>query len=126
MLTYPTKIALEVLYGVSCGITPPHADQYELEPNDLSELLNKLQKAGLIKLKVGYESEPDDLLAYELTRSAFEISLLDVLEAIGEHLDLNQPTQEGMYLRMGRAANKLGIINQIARTYLSEIKLVDF
>ena len=54
-----------------------------------------------------------------------EISLLDILEATGEHLNCNRPITEQFYAQYGRAAQKLGIINQIARIYLREITLTD-
>lgn len=54
-----------------------------------------------------------------------EISLLDILEATGEHLNCNSPITERFYAQYGRAAQKLGIVNQITRIYLKEITLTD-
>ena len=53
------------------------------------------------------------------------ISLLDILEATGEHLNCNHPATEDFYLRYGNTAKKLGVVNHMTRLYLEEIKLND-
>lgn len=68
---------------------------------------------------------PLETQSYIPARKAVEISLLDILEATGEHLNCNRPITEQFYAQYGRAAQKLGIINQIARIYLKEITLTD-
>lgn len=71
------------------------------------------------------DSSCKELSCYELTRPSYKISLLNILEAIGEHLNCNHPTYEEMYMHCRNAANKLGIINHMTRLYLSEIPLTD-
>ena len=86
-------------------------------------LLPQLTNAGLIILKDA--ENPLETQSYIPARNAVEISLLDILEATGEHLNCNRPITEQFYVQYGRAAQKLGIINQIARIYLKEITLTD-
>ncbi|MCE8549535.1 hypothetical protein J8K77_08345 [Bacteroides fragilis] len=71
------------------------------------------------------DSSCQELSCYELTRPSYKISLLNILEATGEHLNCNHPTYEEMYMHCRNAANKLGIINHMTRLYLSEIPLTD-
>lgn len=71
------------------------------------------------------DSSCQELSRYELTRPSYKISLLNILEATGEHLNCNHPTYEEMYMHCRNAANKLGIINHMTRLYLSEIPLTD-
>ena len=125
MLTPATQTALAVLNDISTGTISTCSPCYDLFPTTVGELLLKLEAGGLIQLKEGKDHNSLSPLSYRLTRPALEISLLDVLEATGEHLNCNHPTSEKIYLRHGRAAHKLGIINQITRSYLEEIKLVD-
>ncbi|WP_240058946.1 hypothetical protein [Bacteroides stercoris] len=86
-------------------------------------LLPQLTNAGLIILKDA--ENPLETQSYIPARKAVEISLLDILEATGEYLNCNRPITEQFYVQYGRAAQKLGIINQIARIYLKEITLTD-
>ena len=86
-------------------------------------LLTQLTNAGLIILKE--KEHPQEIQSYIPAKKAMEISLMDILEATGEHLNCNRPITEQFYAQYGRAAQKLGIINQIARIYLKEITLTD-
>lgn len=91
---------------------------------DEKELLfDKLCSAGLLAL-VNAE-RPAETTSYKLIREPKDISLLDILEATGEHLNCNCPTTEALYMRYGKAAPKLGIVNHMTRVYLQEIKLYD-
>ena len=65
------------------------------------------------------------IYARDYGKRAMEISLLDILEATGGHLNCNSPITERFYAQYGRAAQKLGIVNQITRIYLKEITLTD-
>lgn len=123
MLTPLTQTALAVLNDIAYGDSFLHASVYAPCACNLSALLCQLQSAGLIRLLA--HKEPGCIASYELTRAAIDISLLDVLEATDEHLNCNHETREEMYAHYGYAARKLGIVNQITRTYLSEIKLTE-
>ena len=94
-----------------------------LTEKEKQALLLQLSIAKFILLKD--TENPLEIQSYIPARKAVEISLLDILEATGEHLNCNRPITEQFYAQYGRAAQKLGIINQIARIYLKEITLTD-
>ena len=123
MLTQLTQTAIAVLYDIYAGGIPYRTAQLTIAPQDLIDILTKFERAGLIHRKgvplCGL------LSSYELTRDYKDISLLNILEALDEHLNCNQPTKEKMYLQYRAAAHRLGVINQMTRLYLSEIKLID-
>jgi len=58
------------------------ADQYELPAPFMEKILHELRKAGLVRSKQGCAG------GYYLARSAESVSVRDVLEALGESLDL--------------------------------------
>lgn len=124
MLTPLTQTAIALLGDISCG-SSNRLETCMCSPENLYLLLCKLVSGGLIRLK-----SPDSVSgvpsSYQLCRPYAAISLLDVLEATGEHLNCNQPTKEELYTRFRGAANRLGVINQMTRIYLSEIKMTDF
>ena len=123
MLTPLTQTAIALLYDISNGGFPCRLEQYTSYLPSVPELLSKLESGGLVYCKEGC---PQGILAsYQLKRPSYHISLLDILEATGEHLNCNHPTNEEMYHQFRRAANKLGIINHMTRLYLSNISLTD-
>ena len=123
MLTQLTQTAIAVLYDIYAGGKPYRTAQLAIAPLELIDLLTKLESGGLIRRK---ELTASVLLSsYELTCPYIDISLLDILEALGEHLNCNSPTKENMYHQYRVAAHRLGVINQMTRIYLSEIKLID-
>lgn len=124
MITPTTQAAIAVLSDIYCG----NADHFRSKKLDLSEkvlcvLLHKLSAKGLIHLII--ETHPELLTSYEPTKAPNDLSLLDILEATGEHLNCNYPTSEEFYMRYGKAAHKLGVVNHMTRLYLEEIKLFD-
>lgn len=123
MLTPFTQTALAVLNDIACGEISTRSTQYALFPHALSELLVKLESYGIIQLIPGQPR--NEVLSYKLCHKPQQITLLDILQAIGEHLNCNQETCEEMYLHYGVAARKLGVVNRITRQYLEEIKLTD-
>lgn len=125
MLTSLTQTAIAILGDIADGGTANRVGSHALSPSSLSSLLSKLEYGKLIRLK-SPACDAGSLSSYELARAYAGISLLDVLEATGEHLNCNQPTKEELYLRFRGAANRLGVINQMTRIYLSEIKMTDF
>lgn len=123
MLTPLTQTAIALLYDISNGGVPCRLQESSSHHQELPALFFKLERSGLIYLKEG--CSPGLMDSYRLSRPGYEISLLDILESIGEHLNCNYPTREEMYSCYRRAANKLGVINHITRIYLSDIRLVD-
>lgn len=119
MLSLLTHTAIAVLGDISLSRIPLYRPQGDLSLDQFGTLLNQLCTAQLIR-RAAAES------GYELTRLAGEITLLDILCATNQHLNCNHETHEDMYLRYRLVANRLGVINSVTRTYLSEIKLTDF
>lgn len=123
MLTLLTQTALAVLSDISCGIISARTKQYALYPHALLDVLVKLEAHNLIRLLP--ERSRDSILSYQLARPVYSITLLNVLEAMGENLNCNHELYEDFYDHYGTAARKLGVLNHVTRAYLSEIKLAD-
>lgn len=123
MLSSLTETAIALLYDISNGGIPCYLLDFADYNQTLPTLLHKLHESGLIRLKEG--STQGLISSYSLSRPSYKITLLDILEALDEHLDCNHPAYEEMYHRYRRAANKLGIINHMTRIYLSDIRLTD-
>ena len=123
MLTPLTQTAISILHDIEHGVIVGNTPQYVFFQNTVSELLLKLEAGGLIRCKD--TEHPAEPASYELNCPYYEISLLQLLEALGEHLNCNHPTQESMYQHYRAGALRLGVINHMTRLYLSEIKLID-
>lgn len=123
MITSFTQSAIAVLNDIYSGNSNCRSKELGISERVLCTLLNKLSAKGLIRLTD--REHPNLLASYEATKHPREVSLLDILEAIGEHLNCNHPTTEEFYMRYGKAAQKLGVVNQMTRIYLEEIKLFD-
>ena len=119
MLTLRTKLALAVLhdiqykdYQLSTSLNP--------SPSEVTYLLQKLSK----------ENRPDNqsdsrLESYRLACAYHQINLLSILEALGEGVYFNRPSDEKFYSCYGTTARKLGIVNQMTRLYLMEISIAE-
>lgn len=123
MITPRTQIAIAILNDIYTGECTIRTDEYIFSEEEKYVLLSKLTVAGLIRL--AERENPQNIQSYKPVKKTAEVSLLDILEATGEHLNCNHSTTEQFYTRYGKAALKLGIVNQITRTYLKEIKLFD-
>lgn len=123
MLTHLTRIAIAILNDIYLDGGEQNIEYYDASAKDITELLRKLEAAGLIML--ADKKYPERLSSYKPTHSLSDISLLDILEATGEHLNCNCPTSEELYSHYRNASHKLGIVNQLTRLYLQEIKLYD-
>ncbi len=123
MITPRTQTAIAVLKCIYARDYGTCIKPCTLTEKEKQALLLQLSIAKFILLKD--TENPLEIQSYIPARKAVEISLLDILEATGEHLNCNRPITEQFYVQYGRAAQKLGIINQIARIYLREITLTD-
>lgn len=123
MLTPLTQTAISLLQDITHGGMTDNLPHYALFMNTVSELLRKLEVGGIIRCVDS--QKPDCLSSYELTRPSHQITLMELLEVIGEHLNCNHPTNEMLYQRYRGAAAKLGVVNHMTRVYLSEINLND-
>ena len=117
MLTQQTQKAIAILHDIA-GHQALAVEKEHITPDELAVMLARLERHKIVSRIPG---APVD----ELCRPLKDISLLDVLEATGEHLNCNHPTTEVFYSRYGRVASKLGVVNHMTRLYLSEIKLID-
>jgi DNA-binding IscR family transcriptional regulator len=122
MITPTTQAAIAVLNDIYMGESY-RTDEMKIPEETRKKLLDRLSAAGLIKLEA--DKDPQQLTSYRLTKRSPQISLLNILEATGEHLNCNHPTPELFNLRYGRAAQTLGGVNHMTRLYLEEIKLCD-
>ena len=124
MITPKTQAAITMLYSIYMSKGSDTSGSVRtLSPQVVHELLDRLRTAGLIALKK--EETPEEITSYVPTREMGDVSLLDILEATGEHLNCNHPTSEEFYARYGKAAHKLGVVNHMTRLYLKDIKLFD-
>ena len=85
MITPMTQAAIAVLNDIYAGGDIIRADACQLTEQDMDILLSKLLSAGLIKLSDKGDSR--DIQVYSPARDSSDVSLLDILEATGEHLD---------------------------------------
>ena len=124
MLTPVTQIAIALISDIASGFAYNRLPKDSVPLKELSQLLSGLESHGLICLKSANEI-PGIPSSYNLAKPYNKVSLLDILEATGEHLNCNHPTTEEFYMRYANAAKKLGVINHMTRLYLDEIKLND-
>lgn len=121
MISVLTEIAIDYLASISfkqeCDLL------HTLTSVQLQDMLSRLEKGGLIRLCPG--AEPGEPCSYELAADPFQVSLLDILTCLDEHLNCNHVASEHMYMRFGDTARKLGVLNAVMRTSLSNIKLTN-
>ncbi|MCD8183317.1 MAG: hypothetical protein LUE99_09755 [Bacteroides sp.] len=98
-------------------------ENYATTDEEIAKLCHLFECKGLVTRLL--DRADGVLSSYRLSRSICSISLLDVLEATGEHLNCNRPTSEEFYMHNGLMARKLGVVNHMTRLYLEEIKLTE-
>lgn len=123
MLSIRTQTAIAVLHDIALGSDLQSAN-YLLSEREWKELFDKLDQSLLICLLPDKES--GKLPSYALRRPLPEVSLLDALQALNEPIRCNMPTPEEFYIQHGQIANKIGIFNEVARTFLADIKIADW
>lgn len=122
MLTQATLTSIALLREIAVN-RDGHFEDTPFEGHESAELMNKLVAGGLIRPLPGRDC--NSIHSYELIRPLHNISLLNLLEATGEHLNCNHPTREEFYIRFGKAAQRLGIVNHMTRLYLNDISLIE-
>lgn len=123
MLSIRTQTAIAVLHDIALGNDLQSANFLHSE-EEWKELFDKLEQGQLIRLLPDRES--GRLSSYALRRPLPEVSLLDVLQALNEPIRCNMPTPEEFYIQHSQIANKVGIFNEVARTFLADIKIADW
>lgn len=123
MLSIRTQTAIAVLHDIASGNDLQSAN-FLFSEGEWKELFDKLERGRLIHLLP--DREPGKLSSYALWRPLPEISLLDVLQALNEPIRCNMPTPEEFYMNHSQIANKVGVFNEVARTFLADIKIADW
>lgn len=123
MLSTRTQTAIVVLHDLFSG-NALQSDTFVLSEGEWQDLFDKLEKGSIIHRLP--DREPGILSSYELSCPLPEISLLDVLQALNESIRCTTPTPEEFYNYHSQMANKIGVLNQVARTFLADIKISDW
>ena len=129
MLTLRTQKAIALMYDLTLREEDSAYARYGSTPQEAEELLACLEKKGLIVHTREGEDGAErgcNRYGYRPARPFSRISLLDILEALDEHLNCNYPATEEFYNHYNRVAQKLGVVNRMTRIYLEEIKLTEF
>lgn len=122
MLTLRTKLALAVLHDISQNDFHLSAS-FNYPPIEMTNLLLQLEKK---KLVYRLPNNPaDSVCSYQLVCDYSNVNLLAVLEAIGEGIYFNRPSDEAFYSYYGVTARKLGVVNQMMRMYLAEVYIAE-
>ena len=122
MLTLRTLFTIAILHSISQSDFN-FCDSYPYPTEEFLHLLQELDDKGFIRLLPGHPV--GTLPPYQLTRDYNTLNLMEILEAIGEGIYLNSPSNVEFYASYGHAARRLGIVNQMSRLYLSEILLTE-
>lgn len=129
MLTISTQAAIALLqdiYSEGCL----HSANFSLTKEEFDNLLQRLEAANLIRsLQEGAippKATGNALSGYELCKPLHELTLLEVLQALDEPINCNQPTSEEFYLCHGVSAQEIGVVNHMARAFLSKIRISDW
>lgn len=123
MLNMPTQAAIAALHDIHSGAVLQSSD-YSLSREEWGHLLHRLETGGIIRLTPG--GDASSVTSYTLCRPLGELSLLDVLEATGEPINCHRPTSEDFYLHHAIAAQRIGVLNRVARIFLSEVRISDW
>ena len=129
MLTLRTQKAIALVHDLALGENDSVYTPYDTTSEEVVELLECLEKKGLIIHTCEEEEATEqgrNRYDYRLAQPFEQISLLDILEALDEHLNCNRPTTEEFYSRYNRVASRLGVVNHMTRLYLQGIKLIEF
>lgn len=129
MLTEKTQKAIEIIQEIAfcqSQTNPNLQNTYYCTPEYVS-LLKQLRQANIIRLLPG--KDLDNPLSYELSMELADITLYKLLIAIDEGVKLLSPSADEEHIykcyHYGIGASKLGVVNQMLRTLLCEIYIVD-
>lgn len=129
MLTDKTQKAIGILHEIAYYGSQPCSDKGDNHVCTplCTVILEQLRVAGIIRLLSG--AKPDSFQSYRLCKELSKISLYQLLTAIGEGINLVVPNadEERIYkhYHYGTGASRLGVINQMLRTMLCDVNLLD-
>lgn len=125
MLSREVIKAIEILKDINYSLDNTESNAlHPLSDVTSRRLLKKLYISGLVRLKADKRTD-SELNSYELCHPLNQISLCDIMIVTGEGLELCVENTEDIYTRYGLVGRRLGILNQLACYYLSEIHLTD-
>jgi len=104
MLTQATQAAIAILHDISTGIYFRSAN-FRFTEEEWENLFHKLEEGHIIRLLPNCEA--NIISSYVLCRSLNDLSLLDILEALGEPIYCIRPTPESLYLQNMQVAQWL-------------------
>lgn len=129
MLTGKTQKAIVILHEIAYHDTrscPNGGDDNVCVPTCVA-ILKQLQDAGIIRLLPDHK--PGYFQSYEMCMELTDISLYQLLIAIGEGINLIAPSSDEdriyKYYHYGTAASKLGVVNHMLRTLLCDVTMSD-
>lgn len=129
MLTDKTQKAISILREIAyydSQSSSDEGDDYACTPLSTA-ILKQLRGAGMVCLLPG--AKPNLSRSYRLCKDLSKISLYELLLAIGEGINLVVPNtdEERIYkhFHYGPGASRLGIINQMLRTMLCDVNLLE-
>lgn len=123
VLTQLTQTAIAILNDITLQSDTQSAN-ISLSSEVWKELFRKLESGGLVRRLPGKEEFV--LSSYEICRSIQKLSLLELLAIIDEPLHFERQVSETSYFHHGEGAKKLGILTEVVRMFLSEIKISDW
>ena len=123
MLTLNTKQAIKLLHDIYYKTDVTKSNSYSFSDSTIQVLLNRMKSAGLICQRT--DGEVDLLSSYRLNRPLFDITLSDLMTALGEGLHPVYGNTETIYDEYGFAARRLGVLNEVACEMLAKIHLTD-
>ena len=122
-LTTLTQAAISVLFDIANGGELNHFQRNDTWPLSLSEILLKLERKNLIRLKANQTEGA--LSSYELTLPVHMITLLDIFEATGENIDYDYFAPQRNNCSTEHTTNNPEAIKRIVHGYLETIKLTN-
>lgn len=129
MLTERTQKAIGMLHEIAYyrSQSCPSGESNPVCTPACATILSQLREAGFIRLLP--DGNPDSALSYELCGALSDISLYQLLIALGEGLNVISSVADEeriyRYYQYGAAASKLGVVNQMVRTLLCDINLLE-
>lgn len=128
MFTEATILAIKLLTAIKQGnilsvIENGNMLVDENQSHEINEILHRLLEAGIISCGTG--SSRGEMQSYKLNYELSEISLTQLLIALksGIYIVPAQAEEEEIYNKYGVNSRRLGILNQMVRRMLSEIKI---
>nr|WP_320059305.1 hypothetical protein [uncultured Bacteroides sp.] len=123
MLTSNTKKAIALLHDMYYRHGYMKDNLCDFSDSSTQEMLSHLESVGLICLRT--DGIANALSSYELCKPLSEITLQDLLMALGEGVCPVFENKETIYEQYGMAASRLGVLNEVTCELLAKIRITD-